>query len=74
MLVKYEKAVHPVGKTLSDYVHVYHIKVLRMFLKAGVPMEKIGIFGELLEENAFRLCDSSNSREFIPFIRKKETS
>ena len=35
-------------------------------------MGKVDTFRELLEENAFRLCDSSNLRELIPFVRKQE--
>lgn len=33
---------------------------------------KVDAFRELLEENAFRLCDSSNMRQLIPFVRKPE--
>ena len=72
MLVKYDKTVQPVGETLSDSVRVYRIKVLRTFLEAGVPLGKVDVFRELLEENTFRLCDSSNLCELIPFVRKQE--
>ena len=72
MLLKYDKTVHPVGESLSESVRVYRVKVLRTFLKAGVPLGKVDKFRELLEENAFRLCDSSNLRELIPFVRKQE--
>ena len=46
--------------------------MLKTFLKAGVPLGKLDAFRELLEENAFRLCDTSNMRELIPFVRKQE--
>ncbi len=59
---------------LSESVRVYRVKVLRTFLKAGVPLGKVHVdqFRELLEENAFRLSDSSNLRDLIPFVRKQE--
>ena len=64
--------MHPVGESLSESVRVYRVKVLRTFLKARVPLGKVDTFRELLEENAFRLCDSSNLRELIPFVCKQE--
>lgn len=72
MLVKYDKSVHPVGEGLSEAVRVYRIKVISTFMKAGVPLGKVDIFRELLEENAFRLSDSSNLRELVPIIHKEE--
>ena len=72
MLAKYDKTVHPVGDTLSESVCVYRVQVVRTFLRAGVPLGKVDTFRKLLEENAFRLCDSSNLRELIPFVRKQE--
>lgn len=33
---------------------------------------KVDIFHELLEENAFRLSDSSNLRELVPIIHREE--
>lgn len=75
MLSKYDNTVHPVGETLSESVRVYRVRVLKTFLKAGVkagvPLGKLDVFRELLEENAFRLCDSSIMRELIPFVRKQ---
>ena len=71
MLLKYDNAVHPVGETLSESVRVYWVRVLRTFLRAGVPLEKVNTFRDLLEENSFRLCDSSNMRQLIPFVRKQ---
>ena len=46
--------------------------MLKTFLKAGVPLGKLDAFRELLEENAFRLCDSSNMRELLLFVRKQK--
>lgn len=33
------------------HVRVYRVRVLTNFLKAGVPLEKIDIFRDILEEN-----------------------
>ena len=43
-------------------------------MKAGIPLNKVDICRELLEENAYRLCDSSHLYELIPFIHKQEQS
>ena len=44
------------------------------FLKAGVPLNKIEAFRELLEENALRLTDRRNMHDYIPFIHQEEES
>ena len=55
-LQKYDDDVHPSGETLPDSIRVYQVKVLTTFLKAGVPINKIDDFCDLLEENAVRLA------------------
>ena len=40
-----------------DQQRLYRVKVLRTFLTAGVPLNKLSIFRELLEENGYRLTD-----------------
>lgn len=72
MLVTYDKTTHPVGEGLSESVRVYRVKVVRTFLRAGVPLQKVDQFRELLEENAFRLSGSSHLRELLPFIHEQE--
>ena len=42
------------------------------FLKAGVPLNKVDCFRELLEESSYRLTASQNLSEMIPFIRNVE--
>ena len=71
-LQKYSKEVHPKGKTLSDSTRVYRVKVVRAFLRAGTPLQKIDSFRELLEESAFSLSSSQHMRDLIPFIRSEE--
>lgn len=51
MLKAYDKDVHPVGEGLSEEVGVYHVKVVTAFLKAGVPLNKLDCFRDLLEEH-----------------------
>ena len=72
MLRKYDKNKHPIGEGLSDEVRVFRIKVVKSFLKAGVPLAKVDCFREVLEESAFRLSHSSNLSQLIPFIREQE--
>lgn len=51
---------------------VYRVKVVTAFLKAGVPLSKIGAFQDLLEENAYYLTDQRNMLDYVPFILKDE--
>ena len=71
-LQKYSKEVHPKGETLSDNTRVYRVKIVRAFLKAGIPLQKIDSFREILEESAFSLTGSQHMRDLIPFIRSEE--
>lgn len=48
------------------------MKVARSFLKAGVPLSKIGCFREMLEETGYRLTDRRHLFDLIPFILKEE--
>ena len=50
----YDDKVHPKGETLPVEERVYRVKCVRTFLKAGVPLNKLDVFRELLEENAYR--------------------
>ena len=67
MLRKYDKNKHPIGG-LSDEVRVFRIKVVKSFLKAGVPLAKVDCFREVFEESAFRLSHSSNLSQLIPLF------
>ena len=64
MLEKYEK--------LPDSVRVHRIKVLTCFLKAGLPLNKIDCFRDLLEETLYRLSSSRHLAEMIPIVRQQE--
>ena len=56
----YDSQVHPVGDGLPDSSRVYRVKVVTTMLKAGVPLNKIDLLRDLLEEHQteFYLCKS----------------
>ena len=72
MLRQYDNEVHPVGEGLSDSVRVHRVKVVTAFMKAGIPLTKVDCLRDLLEENAYRLSNSQNLRQLIPFIQQQE--
>ena len=43
-------------------------------LKAGVPLSKVDLFRDLLEEHGYALTSSTNLRQLIPFIHLEELS
>ena len=49
----YDKEVHPVGETLPADQRVFRIKVVSTFLRAGVPLNKIDVFRDVLEEGGY---------------------
>ena len=52
----YESEIHPQGETsvtLSKDQKLYCVKVIKAFLKAGIPLSKIKIVCELLEEHVY---------------------
>lgn len=69
---QYDADNHPKGETLSMEERVYRVKCVRTFLRAGVPLSKIDIFRELLEENAFRLGSRKVMADIIPIIVRDE--
>ena len=72
MLKEYDQEVHPVGENLSEDVCVYRVRVVKCFLKAGVPLSKIDCFRDLLEENSLRLSSSSYLSQLIRVIQREE--
>lgn len=53
VLLASDKTSNPVGETLPVDHRVYRVKVVKTFLRAAVPLSKLVVFRELLEENAF---------------------
>ena len=43
-------------------------------MKAGVPLSKIDLFRDTLEEHGYALTSSTNLRQLIPFIHQEELS
>ena len=73
-LKKYDENVHPNGETLPTEQRVYHIKVLKIFMRAGVPISKLEYFRDILEENALWLTERSHMLDFVPFVLEEEKS
>ena len=68
----YDKEVHQKGKMLSNNQRVFRVRVLKTLLKAGVPLQRMDDFRELLEEGGYCLTSVPNMRQVIPFVRKEE--
>ena len=51
---------------------VYCVRILSTFLKAGIPINKIPVFREILEENALRLAGRKPMSDLIPFVLQEE--
>ena len=71
-LKKFDSEHHPVGETLPDSTCVYRVKVVTAMLKAGIPLNKIDSFRDLLEDHGFSLTSSTNLRQLLPFILQEE--
>ena len=63
---------HPKGESLPDHQRVYRIKVVRTFLSAGIALNKIPEFRDLVEEHAFCLTDRRRMSDLVPFILDQE--
>ena len=71
-LRSYKASENPCGATLPDAQRLYRVKVVRTFLTAGVPLNKVPVFREILEENGYRLTDRRYLSDLIPFILGQE--
>ena len=70
----YDSRTRLVGDGLPDSTRVYQVKVVTAMLKAGVPLSKVDLFRDLLEEHGNALTSSTNLRQLIPFIHQEELS
>ena len=69
----YDEEVHPVGEMLPTDLRVFRVRVVSTFLKAGVPLNKIYEFRDILEEGGgYRLAGRRPMSDFIPFILSEE--
>ena len=71
-LATYSKEVHNRGETLPIDMQVYRVKVVSTFLRAGIPLSKLDLFRDILEENAHRLCDQHHMSDLILFVLQQE--
>ncbi len=63
---------HPRGESLPTDQRVFRVKVVRTFLRAAVPLSKLDVFRELLEETGFRLPDRRYLSDIVPLIHQQE--
>ena len=54
---QHDNATHCTGEALSEK-RVYHVLVMKVLLRAGVPLAKLKYFRELPEERTYRLTDT----------------
>ena len=71
-LKRYDREFHPVGETLPESTRVYRVRVVSTMLKAGVPLNKLDKFRDLLEESVLSLTTSSSLRQLLQFIRQND--
>ena len=79
-LKKYNEQVDKRGKTLPEQQQVFHVKVVKTFLQAGVPLGKVDQFPlgkvdqfrALFEETGYRLTNKRFLFDLIPFILEDE--
>ena len=70
----YDSRTRLVGDGLPYSTRVYRVKVVTAMLKARVPLSKVDLFRDLLEEHGYALTSSTNLRQLIPFIHQEELS
>ena len=71
-LQSYEDKNRPKGETLPDSTKVFRVKVVSTLLRAGIALNKVDDLQELLEEGGYRLSNSTNMRQLVPFILSEE--
>ena len=71
-LKRTDECNHPRGETLPIDQRVYRVKVVRTFLRAAVPLQKLEFFRELLEKGGFRLSDRHYMSDIVPLIHQEE--
>ena len=71
-LQKMDESNHLKGETIPTDQRVFRVKVVHTFLRACVPLNKIDLFRELIEEGGFRLTDQRHMSDLVPVIYKQE--
>jgi hypothetical protein len=63
------------GANIEEKIHSFRMKTVRYFLQAGLPLSKIDILREFLEEfSGIKLTSSSNMKLYVPIVLKLETN
>jgi len=70
----YDNRTQLAGDGLLDSTGMFRVKVVTAMLKAGVPLSKVDLFRDLLEECGYALMSSTNLRQLIPFIHQEKLS
>lgn len=65
----YNKQEHLVGEELPPEQQAYLVKVKTTLLHVGVPISKLELLQDLLEENGLRLAGRCTMLDLIPFAR-----
>lgn len=71
-LARRDRESRPVGETLPLEQRLYRLKVVRVFLREGIPLSKVAGMRELLEEHSYRLTTSGHLAEYIGVVLKEE--
>ena len=64
--------MHNKGNTLPFDMQVYRVKVISTFLCDGIPLSKLHLFHDILEENAYRLCYRRHISDPTTFVLQQE--
>ena len=68
----YNKEEHLAGEELPPEQQVYRVKIITIFLRAGVLISKLDLFRDLLEENGLRLAGRHTMSDLIPFAHQEK--
>ena len=69
---EYSKRKRPAGQTLPEAQRVFCVKVVTAFLKAGIPLNKLNHFREVLEEHAYKRVACLGMYDLIPFADEQK--
>ena len=70
-LQRHNDECHLHVETLPLEQQVFRVKVVRLFLRAAVALNKLDCFRDLLEEHAWRLTDGCHISHLVAFLLKE---
>lgn len=71
-LAAHNRETHQEGESLPVDQQIYRVKVVTAFLIAGVPVNRVTCFQQILEESGYQLTDRSHVANLIPFVVEQE--